>query len=379
MRSERLACAAVPALAGALLLAGGCSDPESYIVVSLMSSTSTAISSVDNLEVTAARADGTKTWTRTYQAHNATIDQTIPYKTLSVGFSSGETGNIDFTVKAFNGPCMIGHGDGSQEIRKGGTNYVTVSLMAEMVCDLDGGAPDGATEAGRPLPGCDPVNPQSTDAGVVTCTSTQTCQVDCTPPDAGEPRNECITGGTGGPGTICRNNADCMPGTQCFDYTTIGCAVKVCLRFCNGGGDCSAFGASGAGPGSFCEGPVMCPTFATAYHTCTFSCDPRQAAAATRGGCPTGLACVMPGSMDQVDCACAANRTKHEGDACTQAADCAPGLLCNLMNGNRNCRAICRCNANGSGTCTATTNDCPTAGTTCHALTNNAIYGICLQ
>jgi hypothetical protein len=193
------------------------------------------------------------------------------------------------------------------------------------------------------------------------------------------PRNECIAGGTGGPGAVCTTNADCMPGTQCFNYTNTGCSVHVCLRFCNGNADCAAFGASGGGPGSFCEGPVMCPSFLTAYHTCTFNCDPRAIAAATHGGCPTGLACVMPAAMDQVDCACAeATRIKREGDTCASAADCAPGLICNQMTGTKICRPICRCDANAAGTCTAPAGDCPTAGTTCHAVTNNTIYGICL-
>ena len=87
----------------------------------------------------------------------------------------------------------------------------------------------------------------------------------------------------------------------------------------------------------------------------------------------------MPAAMDQVDCACPeATRTKLEGEACTQAADCAPGLICNQMSGTKTCRAICRCDANAAGACTATANDCPKAGTTCRAVTNNTIYGICL-
>jgi hypothetical protein len=228
----------------------------------------------------------------------------------------------------------------------------------------DGGADDGGTGA---------------DGGVLACTPTQTCQVDCTPPNNAPARNECVPGGTGAPGTVCTTNADCQPGTQCFNYASTGCNVKLCLRFCNTSADCAAFGAGGGGPGSFCEGPVMCPAFLTAYHTCTFNCDPRAAAAATRGGCPMSFACVLVATGDQVDCACPeATRTKQEGEACTKAADCAPGLICNQMSGTKTCRSICRCDANASGVCTATPNDCPKAGTTCRAVTNNTIYGICL-
>jgi hypothetical protein len=373
MRSERHLAAAV---ASALLIAAGCSSPESYIVLTLHSMTATPIGSVANIEVDVTNGIVTAR-TLTYAAHDMTIDQTN--KTLSVGFSGSETGSVTLNVKALDSAgCTIGTGGVQQQIKKGGVAFATVSLAAAMDCTrADGGAPD--VQDGSSLPGCDPVNPQAMAAGITTCTATQTCQVDCTPPDAGAPRNECITGGSGPAGTICNSNADCQPGTQCFNYANTGCNVKVCLRFCSGDPDCAPVGASGAGPGSFCQGPVMCPTFLTAYHTCTFNCDPRAAAAAGRGGCPMGLACVMPGSMDEVDCACPeATRTKAEGATCTSAADCATGLICNRMSGNLTCRPICRCDANASGACTATTNDCPTAGTTCHAVTNNKIYGICL-
>ena len=373
------------ALAGALTIGAGagCSKPESFIVLT-MQSASTPITNVADIRVKVSK--GTMQMrTLTYAAAGATIDRGDPQdamtlKTLSVGFSSDETGNIEFEVDALDSTgCIIGHGMTAQEIKKGNVAYApTVSLTPGLDCSTaDGGVPDGPE--GGVLPGCDPFNPQSTAPGVTTCLSTQTCQVDCVPPMNAPPRNECIAGGTGGPGSVCNSNADCMPGTQCFNYSNIGCAVKLCLRFCNGDADCAAFGAGGSGPGSVCEGPVRCPTFDTAYHTCTFNCDPRAMAAATRGGCPMGLACIMPAAMDQVDCSCAeATRTKREGEACTSAADCMPGLICNQMSGTKTCRPICRCNANASGACTATPNDCPTAGTTCRAVTNNTIYGICL-
>jgi hypothetical protein len=156
--------------------------------------------------------------------------------------------------------------------------------------------------------------------------------------------------------------------------------VKVCLRFCNtAAAQCTQPGDGGVGPGSFCQGPVQCSGIATAYHTCTFSCDPRMAAVSGgTSGCPTGLSCLVVGNMDQVDCACPGpTRTKLEGEDCSPpAADCAPGLICNLMGGTQKCRAVCRCNAQSS-LCTVA-NDCPTAGTHCSALTNDTIYGVCL-
>jgi hypothetical protein len=381
MRSERVTAAA---FAGALALVAGCSGPDSFIVVSMRSATTAApITNIATIQVKVSKGP-TLMRTLTYAAHGMTIDQTLPDETLSVGFSSDETGKIDFEIDALNNVgCSIGHGTTTQEIKKGNVAFApVVAMVPGLNCtNVDAGAPD--VPEGGTLPGCDPVNPQAVDGGVTTCMATQTCQVDCVPPMNAAPRNECIAGGTGGPGTVCNTNADCMPGTQCFNYANTGCGVKVCLRFCNGTADCAAFGAGGAGPGSFCEGPVMCPNFLTAYHTCTFNCDPRAAAAATRGGCPSGpmagLVCVMPEAMDQVDCACAeTTRTKHEGDACAAAADCAPGLLCNQMSGSKTCRAICRCDANAAGACTAPPGDCPTTGTTCRAVTNNKIYGICL-
>ena len=384
MRSEHTLAAV---FATGLMLAAGCSEPESFIVLSLRTATPAPIDNVAQIKV---QVSGSRSRTLVYAAHGMSINQTEK-KTLSVGFSHGETGDVTFTVDLVNNMgCSIGNGTVTRTITKGNPNEATVSLAARLDCSIaDGGTPE--VPPGTTLPGCDPVNPQPLDGGsgdaggaadggaVITCLATQTCQVDCTPPNSAPPRNECVPGGTGAPGAVCATNADCQPGTQCFNYTSTGCAVKLCLRFCNTNLDCASFGANGGGPGSFCEGPVMCPAFLTAYHTCTFNCDPRAAAAGTRGGCPAGLACVMPGAMDEVDCACPeATRTKLEGEACTQAADCAAGLVCNQMSGTKTCRAICRCDANAAATCTTTVNDCPKAGTTCRAVTNNTIYGICL-
>jgi hypothetical protein len=379
-RHSRLRPDAIPALLAVIstlaLGAGACSDsPVSFIVLTLQSATPTAITGVDTIRVSVSKGQ-TQMRVLEYDGKGATINQ-VTASTLSVGFSSGESGLIDFGVDLLNDDgCTIGHGEMSKDIAVGGIAQLTVALAA-IVCVPDGGAPDGGPPEGGVLPGCDPVTPASAATGTM-CTATQTCQVDCMPPSGAQPRNECTAGGSGAPGTTCTTNADCQPGTQCFNYAVTGCQTKVCLRFCNTTQDCAAFGAGGGGPGSFCEGPVMCPTFLTAYHTCTFNCDPRAAAAATRGGCPGALACTMTGAMDQVDCTCVQGTRKQENEVCTASSDCAPGLLCNLMAGTRVCRPICRCNANAAGACTNATNDCPTSGTVCQPLTNNTIYGICL-
>ena len=223
------------------MLGAGCSEPESFIVLSLRTTNPTPIDNVAQIQV---QVSGSRSRTLVYEAHGMSINQT-EVKTLSVGFSHGETGNVTFTVDLLNNlGCSIGNGKVTQEIKKGNTVEATVSLAAGLDCSIaDGGTPE--VPPGSTLPGCDPVNPQApdggsgndagsaADGGVLSCTSTQTCQVDCTPPNNAAPRNECVPGGTGAPGTACNTNADCQPGTQCFNYTSTGCAVKLCLRFCN--------------------------------------------------------------------------------------------------------------------------------------------------
>jgi len=202
-----------------------------------------------------------------------------------------------------------------------------------------------------------------------------TCQVNCRTKLA-----ECTAAGSGAPGSTCQMNSDCTPGTQCFDYSGTGCNVKLCLRFCNSAAQCTQPGPeAGVTPGSVCMGPVQCSGAPTAYHTCTFACDPRFAAASSGAtGCPSGLACLVVGTADQVDCACAeATRTKREGDACTLAADCEPGLVCDFIGGSGTCRPLCRCDLVGTS-CSNAQNDCPTAGTHCAPLLYDTLYGACI-
>lgn len=349
-----LACLAAVAVA-----ALGCSSPQSFVILLLESSTGVPITGVEQVQVVVSKTSG-PTRTLTYPASALTIpaDASVTgMGTLSVSFSGDETGDVTFDVTAVGPPsCLRGTATAVVTLKKGATVEWIVPLTPGPACSSgDGGVPDG----GKAFPGCDPARP--------VCTAGQTCQVNCT-----TMVNACTTGGTGGPWSACQTNADCGPGSQCFDYGSLGCNTKVCLRFCDDDRDCGGATDAGGGPGSFCRDPVSCGGSATPYHTCSASCDPTAAAAgAGSSGCPAGLVCVLPAGMDQVACACEPTRTKAEGAACASTKECAPGLIC-----EQTCRAVCRCDV-ANGACTAA-NDCPTAGTTCTPLTGEMRYGVCL-
>jgi hypothetical protein len=412
MGSERSRSLALGAAALALIsgICAACSSPRSFVILDLELAPEAPgpITNVGALRVHVAQGMASinvLTFPVKAPASGLVIDAYAPggdggaseggagdggtVKTLSVDFSSAVTGTISFDVDAIDkSDCIVGQGHTDVVIRKGSVAERIVALTPQPPhdcgADLDGGAPDsappdsGPSDGGPPdggdgstFPGCDPVSPQ-TGAGLQ-CAAGQVCEVNC-------PLNktDCVQGGTGAPGTLCINNASCAPGSQCFDYGSLGCKdTRICLRFCGGAADCAAFGAAGLGSGSVCEGPVQCGAARTSFHTCTFNCDPTAAAAATHGGCPDKLVCVMPASMDAVDCTCPeTTRTKTEGQPCTGAADCAPGLICNQMNGTKICRPICRCQA-VNGACTAGAGTCPTANTTCHVVSNETLFGVC--
>jgi hypothetical protein len=376
------------ALPVALSVAACSSSPQSFVVLDLehdpTETSVTAIADITTVEVDVSggtpQAGTTPMRTLDYDARvldggSLTIQNPPALGTLSVSFSGGERGSVTFSVSLVDGQsCVVGQGTASTVLRPGGIVELVVFIRTAHNCNQDGGTPDGG-EGGVTFPGCDTVDPT---AGAPMCSTNpvQTCVVNCA-----MHKTECALGGAGPPGALCKSNVDCQPGTQCFDYTGLGpgcTGVKVCLRFCASAATCAAVGDGGAGPGSVCEGRVPCGGVDTSYHTCTFNCDPSASAAGARGGCPTGLACVLFGSGDQVDCTCpAATQTKQEGQPCTSGADCAPGLLCNAMGGTMVCRSICRCDASG-GACSLNSSSCPTPGTHCVPVTNNTLFGICL-
>jgi hypothetical protein len=353
----------------AIAAAAGCSSPTSYVVLSLQSADSMPINGVSKVMVGVSNGSGQMNQL-TYPAPNPNIilDKVTLTNDLAISFSGSETGSVTLTVDVRDDQdCTIGIGNASVPISRGGRSNATVMLAHAHDCTHSDGGSDGG-DGGFTFPGCDPVPPTS-------CGANMTCSINCM-----TSQFECTPSGAVPPGQACRNNNDCTPGSQCFHYTSgaaPSCNVNVCLQFCTENQQCAQPGDGGVGPGSLCAGAVICPSgIDTARHTCTFSCDPRAAAiSAGRVGCPAGLACLVVGNMDQVDCACAEDtRTKTEGQSCTKSTECAPGLICNTT--IQQCRTICRCDASGTS-CNTNAGDCP-GSETCRALSNDTIYGVCM-
>jgi hypothetical protein len=370
MRSERGA-AGLLVLAASILLAGlaACSNNRSFVVVHLRSDAEgVSFTDIQRIDVTVSQ-NGGPTKSLSYDADGITIDFTTE-NDLSLNFSPEQSGAVTLTIDAIDGKdCTVAHATTTAVLRKGGTAQVTAKLFAFNSCTpRDGGPPpaDGAV-----LPGCDPSG--------TACGAGKTCQVKCS---SNPPLNECTPAGTGTHGATCKTNADCEPGAQCFKYASPNCSVSVCLRYCADQAQCEPApadgGAADAGIGtrSLCVGPVQCGSLLTAYHTCSFGCDPRESALAANR-CPAGLSCLMVGDMDQVDCACPEpSRVGTDGADCTGGAVCAPGFICNMMGGVKKCRAVCRCDAS-NGFCSAP-NDCRASGKTCHVLASDTKFGVCL-
>ncbi len=352
----------IPAALGALAIvagAGACRDQQSFIVVTVTSAEATPITNIVDFQVMVD--DGISTTPLTYVVPpdqspltitNSVDPKTgIVGKTFSVSFTIGRNGDVMFHIAARDAAhCTIGIGHNDQIIARGGVANIAVMLTHASVCPSTDGGTDGGDVV---FPGCDPAT--------LSCDPQLTCAVNCA-----AMQGQCVAAGTAAPGGLCtqHGNADCAPGTQCFTYSGPLCSVPVCLKFCKTNTDCSA----AVGTGSVCQGTVACPadggSYTTAYHTCTFACDPRGTATS---GCPAGLHCFVVDTMDQVDCSCTeATRTKIEGQSCTFGSDCAPGLLCNQS--TNKCQKLCKRGESG---------DCAT-GQSCTALTNDMIYGVCL-
>lgn len=329
----------------ALAVLSGCAD-DSYLVLTLRSDAA-SFAGITKIVVEVTAAAGQPMATRTFAvggSTNVTIDASTS-KSLSVSFSPDRSGVVNVKVTASSATACLGAGTATSPIDKGGTARATVTLAA---------AGCAGSDVMTTFPGCDP-------AVAGSCPATQTCYVDCA-----NQMGRCVPGGTKGPGELCSSNNDCAPGTQCFDFNCPS-TTRVCLKFCAGDDACAEMSTTvGA---STCRDPVLCPALTT-YKTCGFACDPRGTAAV---GCPAGLSCFLfadpAGGQDSPSCSCpAATRIGTDGASCTGATDCAPGFICDQMNGGQFCRRLCKMGSAG---------DC-SGGTACTSLANNSVFGVCI-
>jgi hypothetical protein len=285
---------------------------------------------------------------------------------LTVGLAASASGMASLKVDARNAAdCTVATRLINLTLLPTATIDATVSLLRGADCpdvDAGAGADGGAPDTGGAFPGCAAANPDCPDDGV--------CQINCTARTA-----TCTVGGSGPHGAACASNADCAPGTGCFDYGALGCAVKICRRYCDTDNNCPQPFQAVLGKNT-CAVPIACPAAPAAYDMCTLACDPTWSAAANgTTSCPDGLSCLLL-DADHADCACPpATQDKLEGATCASSADCAPGLVCNMMAGTKTCRALCRCYADGA-TC-GDPGACPT-GEHCTPLTNGVVNGVCL-
>ncbi len=221
-------------------------------------------------------------------------DASVAMGTLSVSFSADQTGDVEFDVKVRDAHgCQRGHGAAIITIKKGATVEGLVLLAPDAGVSDATAARMAAVARRTGFPGCDPVHP--------VCAGGQTCQVNCTAADQRLHARRLRRARDAVPGkrrlrararsaSITRRSA-ARPRSACGSAARTRIAAARPTR-------AAARAASAATPS-----PAAAR--ATGYHTCSASCDPTGVAAlANRSGCPAGLACLLPASMDHVACGC---------------------------------------------------------------------------
>jgi hypothetical protein len=381
---RRLPCLA---LLAALAVLPACKD-DSYAVVSVLALSGT-IEPVAQFRVYVgndADADVLLYPKQPKQAGKTLVLDASRPVTFSVEFSRSRGGPVSFGVEALDPQgVVLGYGQSQAVIAKGKVFRVTVYLESKAVRppELDGGTglDSGTVDVGAGLDGGGPIDGGGRDARdsssalacdpyqpALACGAGKTCGLLC---DPGKPAvGMCYAAGAGNPGSACDKNDDCLPGTQCFTFSAVGCQVKTCLRFCNN--DDAACGE----PGAFCNVPIQCGTTTPPFLACSRPCDPTGAASV---GCAPGLTCFVYGD-DTTDCACAG--VGVVGATCTQNQGCSGELGCTGCAAGTSCVVPAGAGAAATGTCRPICRlaapACPT-GTTCIPFTNSTrkLFGFC--
>lgn len=307
LRVCSLRAARMMALAALLLSLPACND-HSYALVSVLTE-SGSVSGVAQFRVVVhSGADQDVLSYPRQPTANLTLDDKHAV-TFSVEFDSSRSGDATFEVEPRDrSGVSLGKGSAAATLAKEGVVSVTVRVsLAGLLC--------------------------SPYAPATTCGAGATCGLVC---EQGMPAaGICYPAGSGKPGEVCASNSDCAPGSQCFDFSTAGCPVKTCLRFCDH--DDAACDETDA----YCNVPIACGTGAP-FLACSRPCDP---AVAGTTGCASGLGCFVYAD-ETTDCACPGTGTV--GSSCTQNSDCTSGTSCivpvqvDAGAGTGACRPICR-------------------------------------
>jgi len=362
----------------AAALGAACADEKSFALVSVVT-TSGQITNVAQLwvDVDNGASSDFLLYPKTVAARPFLLENTNAV-TFSIGFSGSRKGDVHVGVTAVDAAGRpLGYGATSGSIDVGHVGKLTVRVVpGDMRPQRDGGAGDGRggdgdqgddREAGAPdsisisadARSCMPTAPASCGGG-------QTCVVLC---QADVGAGICTPGGSRQPGEMCQAHDDCTPGSQCFRFNCRdqGTQTQMCLRYCQGDGDCAGSGKC------MTSAPVRCAGQPTPFRLCSRPCDPVKV---TATGCPEGLACVLfPGEIP--DCTCRDAHKRGEGERCQNGpeSECQPGLICideGAGAGNLKCRRLCRL-LDTPTTCTG--------GTTCQVLRMPDLkeYGACLS
>lgn len=316
-------------------IAAACSDERSMVVVSVLSSGG-PIARVAQLRVQATNGQSGEYHQELFypekpKSEDALLELNQTPVTFSMSFRPIFKGTVTFEVEALDpAKNVLASGRSSPEqLNVGQVTYSTVKVS----------------------PACDPMQP------VATCGSGQNCAFVC---DSNkQAKTVCVSSHLTKPGEVCSDLADCVPGSECFEFTCLGTSIKTCRQFCTSDADC--------GTGATCSLSISCSASSSQARICSRPCDPTGNAT---GGCVPGLRCFVY-SGEVTDCACSpSTRTGTVGQVCTSDDGCMPGLTCVDRGGQKSCRPLCVLTA---------TAGCPT-GTTCTALSSPVykVYGACL-
>lgn len=206
---------------------------------------------------------------------------------------------------------------------------------------------DSANPSGPRLcsPDCNPISNTGCQAG-------QKCTI-VSGPTPQNPNADVVFGcgpaGSKADGDACNDDSECPGQTFCARFSATGSGT--CTTFCANDANCPT-GSKCLGGIQGYESPLLCRE--------AVDCDPLQQ------DCPGGQDC-FPTQSGNV---CAPSNNVDEGQACSAANDCKPGLMCigNPAGGGASCRKICNLTAGQEPSCSTGT---------CQGLQGVSGFGVC--